>query len=368
MSRIVAVKSVFPEFVSTQASITAELAPLITSDSGKQAILRRIHESSGVHTRHTALPLEAYRTLNSFEATNDLFVTHGADLAERAVLDALAAAEVEPHEVDYFFFTSVTGIAAPSLDASIVERIGLRADVKRVPSFGLGCVAGASALARAHDYLVGHPREVALVVAVELCSLTVQRGDDSMANIVASGLFGDGAAAAVLVGSERHRDHAARRCVPAVVATSSQLFSDTGDMIGWRVGSSGFSVVLSAGVPEIIEKNFARTVSKILGDHDLTTRDIDVWLAHPGGPKILEAFESSLALHKGELARSWSSLARVGNLSSVSVLDILAEVISFGAHPSAAREPILAGSCGLLFSVGPGVSAEVVLLKWPELE
>ncbi len=364
MSRIVAVKSVFPEFVSTQARITDVLAPLVTQDSGKQAVLRRVHESSGVHTRHTVLPLEAYRTLDSFEATNNLFVRHGVDLAERAVLDALALAEIDPHEVDFFFFTSVTGIAAPSIDARLVERIGLRANVKRVPSFGLGCVAGASALARAHDYLVGHPSEVAVVVAVELCSLTIQRGDASMANIVASGLFGDGAAAAVLIGSERRRAGGAWDRAPKMKATASQLFPDTGDMIGWRVGSNGFSVVLSNGVPGVIELHFGDTVSKLLGDHDLTTGDVAVWVAHPGGPRVLEAFENSLALGSGELARSWSSLSRVGNLSSVSVLDILADTVGSGANPGARPEPVPPGTYGLLFSLGPGVSAEVVLLQW----
>jgi len=366
VSRIVAVKSVFPEFVSTQSSITAEFAELVTQDNGEQNVLRRIHGSSGVRTRHTVLPIKAYRTLDSFEATNDLFIRHGVDLAERAAVEALALAEIEPREVDFFFFTSVTGVAAPSLDALLVEKIGLRADVKRVPSFGLGCVAGAAALARAHDYLIGHPCEVAVVVAVELCSLTVQRDDASMANIVASGLFGDGAAAAVLTGSERQQGGATWRYTPEIVATASRIYPDTGDMIGWRIGSTGFRIVLSAGLPGVIDGHFAADVTTMLGAHQLATGDIAAWIAHPGGPKILEAFERCLTLNNGELARSWSSLARVGNLSSVSVLDILADTIGGGTDPGSDFEPVPPGAFGLLFSLGPGVSSELVLLRWPE--
>jgi len=208
-----------PPYAYPQSEITAELSGLITHDASKRAVLERFHAASGIGTRHTVLPLERYRDLHSFGDANDIWIQEGTALAARAVGDALRTAGLQPEDVDYLFFTSVTGIAAPSIDARLVPALGLRGNVKRVPSFGLGCVAGAAGLARVHDYLMGHPREIAVLVSVELCSLTLQQDDDSMANFVASGLFGDGAAAVVLkavhmrderfAGQARQRRHAA---------------------------------------------------------------------------------------------------------------------------------------------------------------
>ncbi|MEO8094797.1 MAG: type III polyketide synthase, partial [Pseudolysinimonas sp.] len=168
MSRIAAVAPVLPAFAYTQAEITRELAPLISSVPARRAVLERMHAASGIGTRHTALPLERYRDLGDFRQSNDIFIEVATDLAERALREALDAAGLEPPDVDYIMFTSVTGISAPSVDALLVSRLGLRPDVKRIPSFGLGCVAGASGLARVNDYLVGHPTEVGVLLSVEL--------------------------------------------------------------------------------------------------------------------------------------------------------------------------------------------------------
>lgn len=330
---------------------------MITDDPGRQAVVRRLHGSSGVETRHLVMPLERYSTLGSFRESNDLFISAGTELAERALLTALATAGLTPADVDFLLFTSVTGIAAPSIDAQLVARLGLRPDIKRLPSFGLGCVAGAAGIARVNDYLVGHPDEIAVLVSVELCSLTVQQGDDSMANIVASGLFGDGAAAVVMAGAKR----AARLGLPGpdVVDTRSRLYPDTEDVIGWDIGGTGFRIVLSAGVPEVIDRNFAEDAAGLLAAHDLTIEQVGAWAAHPGGPKVLEAFARALELPDGALDASWRSLAHSGNLSSAAVLHVLAELIDSGPAP---------GTNGLLFALGPGVTAELVLLRWPDTD
>src|SRR5690606_3523801 len=189
---------------------------------------------------------------------------------------------------------SVTGIAAPSIDARLVPELGLRANVKRVPSFGLGCVAGAAGIARLHDYLLGHPREVAVLVSVELCSLTLQRDDVSVANFVASGLFGDGAAAVVMVGAERAGDPAAPG--PGVVDTRSTLDPDAASDMGVDVGGTGFRIVLSASVSHTATQGVPGAVVALLGRNNLAVRDIEAWIAHPGGPRVLEAFEHGLGL------------------------------------------------------------------------
>lgn len=350
MSRIAAVAPVLPAYAYTQAEITAELAPLISAVPARRAVLERMHAASGIATRHTALPLERYRDLGDFRASNDLFIEVATDLAERALREALAAVGLEPPDVDYVMFTSVTGISAPSVDALLVSRLGLRPDVKRLPSFGLGCVGGAAGLARVNDYLVGHPDEVGVLLSVELCSLTLQRDDETMANFVATGLFGDGAAAVVLVGDNRTEPG------PRIVDSRSSFFPDTREVIGWNIGATGFEIVLTAGVAEVIERHFPAEVAAFLADHGLTIGDVEAWVAHPGGPRVLDAFASSLDLPRERFDTSWATLDRVGNLSSAAVLHVLADTITDGVSP---------GGSGLLFALGPGVSAEFVLLEWP---
>lgn len=349
MTRIVAVAPVLPEFSYTQSEITAELAPLISSVPARRAVLERMHASSGIATRHTALPLERYRELGTFRDTNDTFIEVATDLAERALRTALAEAGLEPPDVDFVMFTSVTGISAPSVDALLVQRLGLRPDVKRMPSFGLGCVGGAAGLARVNDYLVGHPGQVGVLLSVELCSLTLQRDDETIANFVATGLFGDGATAVVLVGDDRLEPGL------TIVDTRSSFYPDTTDVIGWHIGGTGFEIVLTAGVADVIEKHFPLEVAAFLGDHGLTIADVDAWIAHPGGPRVLEAFAHSLDVDPAAFALSWASLDRVGNLSSSAVLHVLADTLAAGQS---------AGACGLLFALGPGVSSEFVLVEW----
>jgi len=348
MSRIAAVAPVLPDYSYTQAEITAELAPLISAAPGKRAVLERMHAASGIGRRHTALPLERYRELGTFRESNDLFISCATDLAERALRAALSASGLEPPDVDFVMFTSVTGISAPSVDALLVQRLGLRADVKRLPSFGLGCVGGAAGLARVNDYLAGHPHEVGVLLSVELCSLTLQRDDETMANFVATGLFGDGAAAVVLVGDER--DEPGIR----IADTRSSFYPDSTEVIGWNVGGTGFEIVLTAGVADVIERHFPAEVTAFLGDNGMAVPDVATWVAHPGGPRILEAFERSLEVDRSAFAMSWASLDKVGNLSSSAVLHVLADTIDSGATGP-----------GLLFALGPGVSAEFVLLELP---
>lgn len=354
MARIASVSTALPAHAYTQDIITDAIAPMITTDASKQAVLRRMHAASGVRTRHLVMPIESYRDPQSFTQSNDLFIDVAAQLAEEALRSALDTAGLQPIDVDYVMFTSVTGISAPSIDGLLVSRLGLRPDVKRVPMFGLGCVAGAAGIARINDYLIGHPNDVAVLLSVELCSLTFQRDDDSMANIVATGLFGDGAAAVVMVGDER----AQRMPVtgPDIVDSRSRLYPDTEEVLGFNASTTGFRIVLTAAVSGVIESNFEADVTGFLAANDRTIADIGSFVAHPGGPRVLEAFQSALGLADGALDNSWRSLAEVGNLSSASVLHILSAELDAGV-----RSP---GTETLMFALGPGISAELVLLRW----
>ena len=346
--RIVSVGRALPENYYDQDRLLEALARLWAGRFRNPTRLEQIQRNTLVGGRHLALPIEAYEGLRGFGATNEAFLREGLGLGERAIREALAAAQLEAREVDAIFSLSVTGIAAPSLDARLVNRLGLRSDVKRTPIFGLGCVGGAAGVARAADYLRAYPRETALVLCVELCSLTLQREDASIANVIASGLFGDGAAAAVLRGAE------VPAVGPRVLATRSIFYPNTEQMMGWEVGDGGFRVVLSAGVPAIAG-GLRPDVEKFLAEHGVSLSDVGVFVCHPGGPKILEAIEQSLALPADALARSWDHLAQVGNLSSASVLFVLGDALA--EHPAP-------GTLGLLLAMGPGFCSELVLLEW----
>lgn len=343
MTRIAAVAPVLPDHSYSQQEIIAVMGPLLSPDPKRRALIERMYASSTVERRYSALPLERYRDLGGLTQSNAEWVRVATDLGERAVREALDAAGLRAEDVDLLLFTSVTGVAAPSVDALVAERLGMRSDLRRWPSFGLGCVAGAGGLARAHDYLEHRPQGVVVLLAVELCSLTLQRTDDSMANFVASGLFGDGAAAVALVGDE----HPAA-AGPRIAATRSTLVAQTADVLAFNLGGTGFEIVLTAEVAGVIEREFPAEVAQFLEGRSL---DGLAMIAHPGGPRILDAFATALDLPRERFARSWASLASRGNLSSASVLHVLADALAAGERDA------------LLFALGPGVSAEFVLLE-----
>ncbi|MEU9192526.1 type III polyketide synthase [Streptomyces hundungensis] len=351
---IAAVRTALPAHRYAQDDLTEPIGDLCLAPGAERGVLRRLHASAGVRTRHLALPIERYADLGDFGRSNDAWVAVGLDLGEEAVTGALREAGLQPADVDLLVCTSITGIAAPSLDARLAGRLGLRTDVKRLPVFGLGCVAGAAGLARVHDYLRGHPDDTAVLLSVELCSLTLQQRDGSRANLVAGALFGDGAAALVARGSGS--GGTAGAAGPSVVATRSHLYPGTERLLGWDIGSTGFRVVIDAGVPAIVRDHFGRHVRAFLAEHGLATDDIGTWLCHPGGPKVLSAVADSLGLPGDALDASRHSLATVGNMSSASVLHILQSTWEDHQPPP--------GTWGLLAAMGPGFCSELVLLRW----
>jgi len=348
--RIAAVGSALPPHYYDQETLLEALSAHWRERYFNLARLEQLHRNVLVGGRHLALPLEDYPALTTFGKANDAWIRVAEEIGGRALERALAQAGVDKAELDALFFVTVTGVATPTVDARLINRLCLPVDLKRIPIFGLGCVAGAAGIARAADYVQGFPGDVAALLSVELCSLTLQRQDLSIPNLIASGLFADGAAAAIVVGAERSA------AGPEILATRSIFYPDSERVMGWDIDENGFQIVLSADVPQVVERHLRADVDRFLAERGLTRQDIVSWVCHPGGPKVLEAMEAALEVPREALALTWKSLAEVGNLSSTSVLLVLEETMATHRPPP--------GSLGMLLALGPGFCSELVLLRW----
>ena len=347
---IPAVGKAFPPHYYDQDRLLAALRAEWGQQHFNPSRLERLHRNVLVGGRHLALAIEEYDRLKTWGQANDAWIEVAQDVGERAVRDALDRAGLEVSDVGALITVTVTGIATPSLDARLMNRLGLPPGVRRMPIFGLGCVAGAAGISRAADYVCARPDQIAILLSVELCSLTLQRQDLSIPNLIATGLFGDGGAAVVVAGAER------RAAGPQILATRSVFYPDTEGVMGWKVSERGFGIVLSAEVPQMVSGHLRGDVDRFLADHGLGIGDIASWVCHPGGPKVLQAMEEALELDSEALAVTWRSLREVGNLSSTSVLLVLQETME--SHRPAA------GSYGMVTAMGPGFCSELVLLRW----
>ncbi|MCB1173168.1 MAG: hypothetical protein KDK39_06375 [Leptospiraceae bacterium] len=352
---ILTARTMLPEHYYSQDELISALKDLWAARFFNLDRLERFHRNVLVGGRHMALPLDEYRQLKGLQDHNDAWIRVATELGDKCTAAALQQADIDSGAVDLFATTSITGLAVPSLESRIMNRQAFRSDCKRLPLFGLGCLGGAAGLARVADTLQGRPDQIGLLLSVELCSLTLQQEDLSVANIVSSGLFGDGSAAVVLAGAGHQLVSGRKKTLPQILATQSVLFPQTERIMGWDIVDTGFKVVLDPGVPEFAERHLSGHLQALLSRHSLQINDIDVWIAHPGGPKVIDAMESGLGLAAGTLDLSRQSLAEMGNLSSASVLNILDRQL---------EADVPAGSYGVLMAMGPGFSAEFLLLQW----
>lgn len=347
---IASVASAFPKYYYPQELLLSALQRYWGPKVDNPLFMERLQARIGVDGRYLALPMTEYEGLKTWGEANRHWVEIAQELGEKALRGALERAGLTAGDLGALFFVSISGICSPSIDARLVNRMGLPSNIKRVPIFGLGCVAGAAGIARAADYVLAYPKQVAAVVSVELCSLTLQKEDLSVANLISAGLFGDGAAAVLLSGAERQSKG------PQVLGTRSVFYPNTEEVMGWDISEKGFRIVLSREVPEVVETHLREDVDLFLSEHGMTRADIGSWILHTGGPRVLEATEKALELAKGALDASWTCLRRTGNLSSASVLLVLEEVM-MNRRPAPGTHSILA-------AMGPGFCSEVVLLRW----
>jgi alkylresorcinol/alkylpyrone synthase len=351
---IASVGTAYPPHRYSQAAITDALRNRWQDRMEEPRLINRLHANCGVEFRNLVFPLETYATLSGFGPNNDAWIVAAVELGQKAITSALDHVGISPADISAIFFASVTGISSPTIDARLINLMPFPVNIKRTPIFGLGCVAGAAGISRAADYVRAFPKHIALLLSVELCSLTWQDNDQSIANLISCGLFGDGAAAVVVAGAETELAKKSRG--PRILDTRSTFYRHTEHIMGWDIGDMGFKIVLSPDVPKIVHEHLLGNVESFLSDNGLTKDDISTYIFHSGGPKVLEAMETSLSLPANALAPSWKSLREVGNLSAASVLAVLEDYLD--------NTPGAPGTYSILAAMGPAFCSELVLLQW----
>jgi alkylresorcinol/alkylpyrone synthase len=347
--RIVATATAVPPYTATQEEVKARLREMLPLDARRLEAALSLFDHTAVERRHSVYPITEFGRPRTLGEISTVYREHALVLGRDVAKRALAAARVAPDQIDLVITVSCTGIMIPSLDAHLVADLGLRRDVRRLPLTELGCSGGAAALARAHDFLRGFPAARVLVVAVELPSLSLQRGDVSPANLVSTALFGDGAAAAVLAGGD-----VADAPGLAVLETLAHVFPGTTGALGFELRDDGFHSVLSKEVPALLKTEIAALVRTLAGRRGLGRDELSFFVLHPGGRKILGVVEEELVLSRDDTRASWDVLRDHGNQSSASVLFVLEQ--------ATARRPAR-GARGLLAAFGPGLSVELLLLE-----
>ena len=307
-----------------------------------------IFANSGIESRYLSVPVEWLDKVHSLEEKNSLYIETATELCRVATENALASAKVDRNEIDYIIYINTTGIATPSSDARLINLLGLRPNIRRTPIWGLGCAGGVAGLSHAYHYLLGHPESTVLLVCAELCSLTFLADDYSRSNLVASALFGDGAAAVIL-------KNATAPDGLQLVATNSRFYPDSLDVMGWNVVGAGLQVVFAQRIPDIVADHANEDISSFLRTHRLTFDDLDQYLFHPGGTKVLAAYEQALGISDEKLAHSRLTLRDFGNMSSVTVLFVLKRYLE--------QADRLRDRFSLISALGPGFCSESVVVR-----
>ncbi len=303
-----------------------------------------VFANSGIRSRYSCVPIEWYDRQHSWAERNGVYITGALDLLETTTVRLLDRAGISKHQIDAVVTVSTTGIATPSLDALLIERMQLRRDVRRLPIFGFGCAGGVLGLARAASQALAQPGEIVLLLVVELCALSFRRDDWTKSNIVATALFGDGAAG-VLLSTEGSG--------PAVVASGEHTWPGTLEVMGWDIADNGFSAVFSRDIPQLVETRLRAVADDFLARHGLRVADIDRFLCHPGGVKVLDALEHAFGLPDSALADAREVLRDYGNMSAATVMFVLERMLA--ETPQWQR--------GLMTALGPGFTAGFAVLE-----
>lgn len=358
MPTILSVSTVNPPFPINQTDALELTRSLFQKRFKNIERLLNVFHNGEIEKRHLAMPLEWFKHEHDFEERNHLYTEHAVHFGVQAIeqcLDNQSMLDeiIHPSEIDAIFYISSSGISTPSIEARIMNRLPFRTDTKRIPIWGLGCAGGAAGLSRAYEYCLAYPTANVLVLSVELCSLTFQKDDYSKSNLVGASLFADGIACALLAGSQSTIQPSKPR--PKIIGTASQFMPNSEDVMGWEVKNSGLHVIFSKSIPAIITKWLGPFVHEFLDEHEIQTNDIDHFVAHPGGKKVLVAYEEALHFSQTKTAISRDVLRDQGNMSSPTILYVLKRFME--------EEP-KTNEIGLMAALGPGFCGELLLLRW----
>lgn len=345
--RLVALATAEPPYDIIQDEIGERAARYFSTNEGGYQWLLPIYRNAEIRRRHSVVPLDWFLEPHTFSERNTLFLERATEILTELASKTLAQAELRPQDIDCIVTVSSSGVATPALDARIMQRLPFRPETERVPLFGLGCAGGVLGLARAASMARATPQSRVLFLDIELSTLTFRRDDRGRANLVATALFGDGAAGAVLT----CRDDAPRNA-PRIMTSGEHTWPNTLDIMGWDVANDGLQVVFSRDIPTLVRDELREVVDTFLRRHRLSLRDIDQFICHPGGAKVLDALEDVFELQKGALTYSRAVLREHGNMSSATVLFILREALNAGAKGRY-----------LLTTMGPGFTAGLMTIE-----
>ena len=338
--RLTGLGTAVPEHVLDQPAVRDRAMSLFGAARTDMTRLRSVFDNAGVSRRHTCLPLDAYGVDRGWAARNALYLTHAVDLVERTARSVLDDSGLAPGDIDAVVTVSTTGVATPSLDAYLLNRLGLRRDIVRLPIFGLGCCGGVTGLSRAAEVARAIPGRRVLFLTVELCTLTFRPADTGKSNVIAAALFADGAAGAVV---STHRDDGG----PELRDWGEHTWPDTLDIMGWNVADDGLGVLFARAIPGLVRERFADVAHGFLERNGLAAQDLVGHACHPGGAKVVEALEEALDLPFGGLSQSRAVLRDYGNMSAPSVLFVLERL-----RDRARSGPVLATALGPGFTAG----------------
>ncbi|MBM7647936.1 alkylresorcinol/alkylpyrone synthase [Bacillus ectoiniformans] len=355
MSKILSVGTACPDYQVKQEDVEKFVLQLFEKSYPNIKRLLPVFKNGGIQKRHLAKPIEWYGKQHTFSEKNQLFIESAVELCIKAINDCFKPAEAAYQDIDAIFMISTTGISTPSLEARIMNQLPFQPTVRRVPIWGLGCAGGAAGLSRAHDYCKAYPSSNVLVIAAELCSLTFQPQDLSKSNMIGTSLFSDGVACVLVSGEESELSKRSIGLKPSMLKTQSVLMKDSLDVMGWDVRDEGLYVIFSKDIPTIVKEWVHPQIEQFLQSEGLTIEDIQHAVAHPGGEKVLQAYENSLGFLPEKIALSRKVLSQYGNMSSATVLFVLKEYLENG---------IQTNDLGLLFALGPGFSSEMILMRW----
>lgn len=353
LPRILSVSTALPPHAAPQSKIKKFVQKHFQTAYPDMKRLIKVFENVQVSSRYLSVPLQWFKQPHSFAERNAKYVEVACDLGEEAIRECFKRKSSPPIEqMQHFLFVSSTGISTPTIDARLMNRLEIPKNVKRTPIWGLGCLGGVAGLSRAYDFVRAQKNGSALLLAVELCSLTYQDQDLSKSNLIATSLFGDGAAAAI-VGYDKK---GSQKKSPLILGTSTVLWQRSLDVMGWELVDTGLHVIFSKEIPGIVRDWLKECIEKFLSSFDLKPAEIAHFVTHPGGAKVLDALKESLHLKESQLKYPRKILKNYGNISSCSVLFVLKELMESGAARS--------GDYGLISALGPGFSAELILLRW----